>query len=349
MKQASITTALVAGVAMFVVYAAPAADDLHFVTKTSRPLREICNTLEERCHWRISFEEPPLPPGDQAKASPTGFIVHARRAYPVSIDVPGKPLDVDGNAVFRQNVIATVLSSHAKNGNPGGIQKMPDGDFVHIVPTTTLGADGRSKPWLLMLETRVSIPKSTYELGVLVDLVLSQISAQRGIRIVQGTVPMNLFVQTRVTEEARDETARSFFVRAFEEVNLYQLSDRAGPRRSPCRTQEPRRRQDRPQLLPSYQPVPRRRRNPRAVHGMAPHRSVGQAGQHDRQRRQGRAREGRGGTPQPRIRRQQWQGPDVRNRRSPRSRSSPRKPGRPQPEGPGLCPPRPGELGFVSC
>ena len=75
MKQASITTALVAGVAMFVVYAAPAADDLHFVTKTSRPLREICNTLEERCHWRISFEEPPLPPGDQAKASPTGFSI----------------------------------------------------------------------------------------------------------------------------------------------------------------------------------------------------------------------------------------------------------------------------------
>jgi|HubBroStandDraft_4_1064222.scaffolds.fasta_scaffold322726_2 hypothetical protein len=50
---------LIASAAVLVAYPTASGYDLHFVTKTRRPLREICDTLPERVHWRISFEEPP--------------------------------------------------------------------------------------------------------------------------------------------------------------------------------------------------------------------------------------------------------------------------------------------------
>lgn len=202
------------------VVSAPAADDLHMVTKTDQPLREICQALEERFNWRISYEEAPIEP-PRAAAS-TGLRVEIRgapkRAFPVSIDLAAK--QSPGGLANREKTdihgaMDLVLRAYNRSGNLGTFRYVTDDAFIHILAVV----DGFGKPWTPLLDTTVSIPRGTYVLDGLVTSVLAEIQKKRGIPIVLGTVPMNLFVQSRITEEAREEPARNVLIRAFEEIN----------------------------------------------------------------------------------------------------------------------------------
>src|SRR5260370_31520180 len=48
---------------------------------------------------------------------------------------------------------------------------------------------------------------------------MSQVGQERGLRIEMGTYPLNLFMQTSLTEQANKEPAREVLVRVFDEIN----------------------------------------------------------------------------------------------------------------------------------
>src|SRR5260370_20261412 len=76
-----------------------------------------------------------------------------------------------------------------------------------------------------MVDTHVTIPRGTYSLGVLTSEILSQVGQIRGIPIMRATVPISLFAQATVTEEANDEPARDVLMRAFEGINAQRIAD----------------------------------------------------------------------------------------------------------------------------
>jgi hypothetical protein len=202
------------------VASAVAADDLHLITKTDRPLREICQILEERFHWRISYEEAPTVAAQDAASASSQLEGGGlrRRGFPVSIDLAARKSPegfASSERAYVQEAMDLVLRAYNRSGNLGEFRHVSDAAFIHVLPVV----DGSGKPWTPLLDTAVSIPRSTYVLDELVTSVLAEVQKKRGIPIMLGTVPTNLFVQARVTEEAREEPARDVLIRSFEEIN----------------------------------------------------------------------------------------------------------------------------------
>ena len=125
----------------------------------------------------------------------------------------------------KSKIMKTVLDTYNRSGNRAIFRVMQPGDLIHVVPVAVRGEDGTLQSFQPMLDTPVTITSGTYSLGALVDEIMAQISQKRGISIVRATVPINLFAQSTVTEEAFNEPARDVLVRAFEEINGPRLAN----------------------------------------------------------------------------------------------------------------------------
>ena len=115
-----------------------------------------------------------------------------------------------------------MLAAHRQSGNSVVFRAIDTGDFIHFVPEAMVQDDGKLKPYVPLLDTRVTIPKDRYLLGALVDEIMRQVSQKRAVHIVD-IVPINLSAQVSVTEEARDEPARDVLVRVLYEVDSLRL------------------------------------------------------------------------------------------------------------------------------
>jgi hypothetical protein len=220
-KRIFLKIALAAG---FLSSLAGANDVLHLAAHSSKPLHDVCLQLEEELHWRISYEDPPVLAGDELapETNPGGVSHLVMRAQPLSIDVPTKN---STSSEVKRDAVRMLLDAYHRSGNRAVFRAIEQGDFIHIVPEAVRGEDGKLQRFQPMFDTHVTIPRGTYSLGVLTDQILSQVGQIRGIPVMQATVPLNLFAQATVTEEANDEPARDVLMRAFEGINEQRIAD----------------------------------------------------------------------------------------------------------------------------
>jgi hypothetical protein len=211
--------------ATFIVSSPGGAEDvLHLAVHSSKPLQDICMQVEESLHWRISYEDPPVLAGDELvrETNPGGVSHLVMRAQPFSIDIPTKN---STSSEVKRDAVRTILDAYHRSGNRAVFRGIQQGDFIHIVPEAVRGEDGKLQPFQPMFDTHVTIPRGTYSLGVLTNQILSQVGQNRGIPVMRATVPLNLFAQATVTEEADDEPARNVLMRAFEGINAQRVAD----------------------------------------------------------------------------------------------------------------------------
>src|SRR5258706_5429494 len=201
-----------------------AEDVLHLAVHGPKPLQDICLQLEEALHWRITYEDPPALVGDELvpATNPGGVSVLVMRALPLSIDVP---TENSTSSEVKRDTVRMLLEAYHRSGNRAVFRGIQQGDFIHIVPEAVRGEDGRLQRFQPMFDTHVTIPRGTYSLGLLTSLILSKVGQSRGIPIMRATVPINLFAQATVTEEADDEPARDVLMRAFEGINAQRIAD----------------------------------------------------------------------------------------------------------------------------
>jgi hypothetical protein len=128
-------------------------------------------------------------------------------------------------------IIKDVIDTYNRSGNRGQFREIHAEDIVHIVPTNIRAENGTTQAFTPMLDTPISIAFGRYALRSLVDEVLAQVSQKRGIQILTATVPLNVFAQAFVTEEARDEPARDVLLRAFDLINGPRFADGMPPLR----------------------------------------------------------------------------------------------------------------------
>ena len=186
-----------------------------------------------RFGWRISFEDIPADycGGELGSfQTPTGLTLTGRSALPVTVDFTPKDPSLDASTVSaKQEVMRTVLTAHNASGNRGNFRAIYEGDFIHIVPVSFLDENGVEHSWKPLFDTPITLARGTYSLRQLVALGLEQVSQSRGVRIVNGTVPVSLFDTATVTEEADQEPLREVLIRAFDEINGPRLAAGVAP------------------------------------------------------------------------------------------------------------------------
>jgi len=187
------------------------------MTHTGRPVRELCDALQRDFRWRVSFEDVPIMNNDDLVDShaPNGIPwKEAKKDIPININIPVREKIAQTEKLgLIQGLFDSRKAARVQFRVDG------DGDQLHFIPVAVKGPTGESEPFDAMLNTRISIVRGSYRLGVLVQEVLSKVSQARATSIVLATVPTNLFAQATVTEEAIDEPARDILVRAFGEIN----------------------------------------------------------------------------------------------------------------------------------
>jgi hypothetical protein len=193
--------------------------------QSSKPLSDICVALKDQMRWRVTFEEAPVLWPEDAVRERNPQLLRERlvaRSSPVEVEIPS---DRNITSTALKASLEKILSAYHKSGNRGTYRYVLDGAYIHILPSAVRGRDGQSLALQPVLDTPVTIPKGSYNILSLVHSMLEQIRRQRGIAIVDGYIPMNLFVQSRVTLEARDEPARAVLARAFTEVDKVRRAD----------------------------------------------------------------------------------------------------------------------------
>lgn len=195
-----------------------AADRLQITTQSDHPISELCKALESQFHWRISYEDAPIFFQDDVQPgnAPNGVPWLVVRDVSATVDVP---IQAGMSADAKLKTLQGILDGHRLSGGRAGFTVTGSGDLVHVVGTSVRGQSGEMEPFEPLLDTRISFTRGNYDLGTLVQTVLNQVSQIRGIPIVLATVPTNLFIQSRVTEEASNEVARDVLIRAFGEIN----------------------------------------------------------------------------------------------------------------------------------
>jgi len=197
--------------------------------QSSKPLTDICSALRDRMHWRVTFEEAPVLWPEDAVLERNPQLLRERlvaRASPLEVEIPS---DRAVSAAPMKAVLDKILTAYHRSGNRGTYRYVLDGEYIHIVPSAVRGRDGQSVALQPVLDTPVTIPKGTYMVLSLEHSIVEQIRRKRGISIVDGNIPMNLFAQSRVTMEANDEPARTVLARAFTEVDKVRRADGMPP------------------------------------------------------------------------------------------------------------------------
>lgn len=197
--------------------------------QSTKPLFDICVALKDSMHWRVTFEEAPILWPEDAVLERNPQVLRERlvaRASPLEVEIPS---DRTVTAPAMKAVLDKILTAYHKSGNRGTYRYVLDGDYIHIVPSAVRGPDGQSLALQPVLDTPVTIPKGTYMILSLEHSILEQIRLKRGISIVDGNIPMNLFSQSRVTVEAHEEPARTVLARALTEVDKIRRADGMPP------------------------------------------------------------------------------------------------------------------------
>jgi hypothetical protein len=110
-------------------------------------------------------------------------------------------------------VITQLLDAYHLSKNPGKFQPLVaragDRLVFHVVPIEMRGVNGEPLPYHSPLEARISFPRATRSLAVLLGTIGEKITTASGVGVfgLPG-LASNYFVQTQVEEGAQDEVAR---------------------------------------------------------------------------------------------------------------------------------------------
>jgi hypothetical protein len=214
--------------------AAWAADPpvLKITTKGPHPLAETIWAIQNKYNWLINYEEPPVAALNELtdKITPTGHTMLIRSMKPISTVLSMQ--DAESSSTERQlAIINTILAAYKESGASDSFRAIQQGSFIDIVPVSMRGENGQTQAFDPILNTRISFPETHFaNIYSFVQQVIEQVSSKRGVQIVLGEVPNNLFRQA-VVESAQDELARDVLARAFWSMNgprLAQGLDMAG-------------------------------------------------------------------------------------------------------------------------
>lgn len=198
-------------------------DPARLTTSDPRPLWHLAWQLEDRMSWRIPYEEAPILTGTLLTATAVSpgtrpYLMPTSR--PVSLTISPQSLESVDRGEYRRAALNEALRAWRQTESPGVFLATIDGDYAFILPTAMVTAQGQIAAFVPLLDTPVSIGRTSATVGVAMRLILEQVATKRGFPIAEGNVPTNLFASEQVTIEAQNEPARRVMMRMFDDVSL---------------------------------------------------------------------------------------------------------------------------------
>ena len=191
----------------------------------ARPLARAIDEIEQRFGWTVTYEDPPYENANEIE-DVTERVRRDGKAYPRVIVPRGgafrftypPPYDT-GAPRHPGHVLDALLSQYEASGNPGAFRLLADEHWFHVVPRAVLDVNGLQRDHASVLETSIEVDPGERSLSQAVDAIAAQITA-RGTPVTVGSLPINLFLQTRVRIDGRRDSARAILRRALAVARL---------------------------------------------------------------------------------------------------------------------------------
>lgn len=201
-------------------------EPIRLASSDPRPLWHLAWQLEDRMSWRIPYEEAPILTG--ALLAATGAAQGAKpylvpRSHPVSLTIAPQSGEARDRGEHRRAALNEVLRAWRETESPGFFRTAFDGDYAFVLPTAMVTAQGKIEAFSPLLDTPVSIGRTSATVGAAMRLILDQVSSTRGYPIAEGNVPTNLFASEQVMIEAQNEPARRVMMRMFDDISLKRI------------------------------------------------------------------------------------------------------------------------------
>ena len=180
-----------------------------------RPLARAIDAIEQRFGWTVTYEDPPYENASEiedvtervrrdGKSHPR-VLVPRGGAFHFSYALnPESGSDPD-------ELLGALLSRYEASGNPGFYRVFREGAAFHVVPRMIVDARGVVTEVHSVLDARISLQPGEKNLAEVVAAIAAATTAAGGKELaVNG--PNNLLLQTRVTVNARTQSARALLL-----------------------------------------------------------------------------------------------------------------------------------------
>jgi hypothetical protein len=115
--------------------------------------------------------------------------------------------------------LQAVLESHAVLASGGRFRVEQAGSIYHVVPTAVRDASGEWADQASVLDALITIPPQ--ELGgiEILTVILEKVTEAAGVRVVMGTIPLNVLINYRGRIEVYAEPARGVLAKALQGID----------------------------------------------------------------------------------------------------------------------------------
>jgi len=190
-----------------------------------RPVAEAIRMLEARYGWIITYEDPPYAyAGDIADV--TEQVSRDSYKYPKGggsrVLVPkGGELDfsVPSQTGLPSDPVLVVQQLLMTSTQYGRFRLEKDHTMIHVIPTAMRSISGKWVPTKPALDTLITLPAKERSGMQTLEAVCAAISNASRMRVVVGTVPLNLFMQYKDHQGAASQEARQVLVQLFERMS----------------------------------------------------------------------------------------------------------------------------------
>ncbi len=202
------------------------AQSLTLSVNDGRPVAAAMEILEGRHGTVITYEDPPyvheteivdhtIPAYKQA--NPFGRRALSPKGGSLEITYQMSPGPVRSDEM--RHVIQRILDAHAERNNPGRFRLQQEGEMFHVIPAQYRDSSGRLVNVGSILDTPISFPEQERSVIDTLELIKNAVSKATGIKIIFGTVPLNLLHRSSSRQGATNEKARDALAKALKATN----------------------------------------------------------------------------------------------------------------------------------
>lgn len=195
---------------------------------SARPLLQAVTAVREEYGWVVDYEDPPYsgtfdltPDASISRQGKRVFMVPSGGAFSSTY---AEAPDMWSSTGEQFQVLEKILSDYNATRNPGKfvLREQVDGSYA-VVGDAIENSAGGQIPVRPILDTPISLPRTTRSAAATVDLIQDALTKASGIVVGAGIGPLNVLSQSQVTVGGNNVPARDLLLEAIDQIKSVKL------------------------------------------------------------------------------------------------------------------------------
>jgi len=187
-----------------------------------RPLDQAIIAIRQKCGWIVDYEDPPYGSNelvddtdpDWRKTHPEANGV-TRVAGGLFITTFSSGDDMSSGSLDEKRALDKVVADYEASANPGRFTLKTENDNrFSIVGVGAKGDSGDEKAVAPVLDSRISLPVQERTVSDSIHLILRVVSEKSEYKVLLGSAPLNLVLQTKTKIGGENLPARQLLAQA---------------------------------------------------------------------------------------------------------------------------------------